>query len=109
MKKVKEFLKNETVLLVAWLLAILSMFLITPTKDYIDYIDFKTLGLLLSLMFVTAGLSKCRLFEKIGDFLLERAKGIKALKVVLVFLCFLHEVLVLQVFTIDYVIFEIWD
>ena len=73
MNKIKEFLKNETVLLVAWLLAIVSMFVVTPTKDYISYIDFKTLGLLLSLMFVTAGLSKCRLFEKIGDFLLERA------------------------------------
>ena len=88
MNKIKDFLKNETVLLVAWLLAIVSMFVVTPTKDYISYIDFKTLGLLLSLMFVTAGLSKCRLFEKIGDFLLERAKGLKALKVVLVFLCF---------------------
>lgn len=94
MKKIVHFLKNETVLLVAWVLAIVSMFLIPPAKEYIDYIDFKTLGLLLSLMFVTAGLQACRVFEKIGDALLERAKGIKGLKTVLVFLCFVSSMLI---------------
>ncbi len=94
MKKVIHFLKTETVLTVAWILAIVSMFIITPSKEYISYIDFKTLGLLLSLMFVTAGLQECRVFEKIGDALLERAKGLKGLKVVLVFLCFFGAMLV---------------
>lgn len=94
MKKVIHFLKTETVLVVAWILAIVSMFIITPSKEYIAYIDFKTLGLLLSLMFVTAGLQECHVFEKIGDALLERAKGLKGLKVVLVFLCFFGAMLV---------------
>ena len=94
MKKVLHFLKSQTVLLIAWLLAIVSMFLVPPSKDYISYIDFKTLGLLLSLMFVTAGLSHCRVFEKIGDMLLKRTKGLKGLKVVLVFLCFVSSMLI---------------
>lgn len=94
MKKIVHFFKSETVLLVAWILAIVSMFIIPPTMDYISYIDFKTLGLLLSLMFVTAGLSKCRVFEKIGDFLLERTRGLKGLKMVLVFLCFLSSMFI---------------
>ena len=94
MKKIIHFMKNETVLLVAWVLAIVSMFLVPPSKEYISYIDFKTLGLLLSLMFVTAGLSNCRVFEKIGDLLLERTKGLKGLRVVLVFLCFVSSMLI---------------
>lgn len=94
MKKIVHFLKSETVLLVAWVLAIVSMFFIPPSKDYISYIDFKTLGLLLSLMFVTAGLQNCRVFEKIGDALLERTKGLTSLKVVLVFLCFVSSMLI---------------
>lgn len=94
MKKIVHFLKSETVLVVAWVLAIASMFFIPPTKEYISYIDFKTLGLLLSLMFVTAGLQNCRVFEKIGDALLERTKGLKGLKTVLVFLCFISSMLI---------------
>ena len=88
MKKIVQILKSETVLVVAWILAIISTFFVHPSKEYISYIDFKTLGLLLSLMFVTAGLQECRVFEKIGDFLLERTKSLKGLKLVLVFLCF---------------------
>ena len=94
MKKIIHFLKSETVLVVAWVLAIASMFLIPPAKEYISYIDFKTLGLLLSLMFVTAGLQNCRVFEKIGDALLEKTKGLKGLKTVLVFLCFISSMLI---------------
>ena len=94
MKKIMRFFKNETVLVVAWILAIVSMFIIPPDKDYVSYIDFKTLGLLLSLMFVTAGLGSCHVFEKVGDFLLERTKGIKGLKIVLVFLCFISSMLI---------------
>ena len=60
MKKIIQFLKDETVLVVAWILAVVSMFIIPPTASYIEYIDFKTLGLLLSLMFVTAGLQECK-------------------------------------------------
>ena len=94
MKKCVHILKGETVLVVAWLLAIVSMFMVLPSKDYVSYIDFKTLGLLLSLMFVTAGLKECRVFEKIGDALLERTKGIRGLKTVLVFLCFISSMLI---------------
>lgn len=94
MKKVIHFFKTETVLTVAWILAIVSMFIITPSKAYISYIDFKTLGLLLSLMFVTAGLQECLVFEKIGNALLERTKGLRGLKVVLVFLCFLSSMFI---------------
>lgn len=88
MKKFVQILKEETVLVVAWILAIASMFLVTPSKEYFLYIDFKTLGLLLSLMFVTAGLRECKVFEKIGNELLRHTEGIKSLKLVLVFLCF---------------------
>ena len=94
MKKIIHFIENETVLVVAWILALVSVFIVPPSKDYISYIDFKTLGLLLSLMFVTAGLQECRVFEKIGDALLERTKGLKGLKTVLVFLCFFSGMLV---------------
>lgn len=92
MKKFSEriilFIKNETVLVISWILAIVSAFFVPPAKEYLSYIDFRTLGLLLSLMFVTAGLQSCHVFEKMGNVLLARTKGIKGLKFVLIFLCF---------------------
>ena len=45
MRKIILILKNEVVLVVATILAVLSAFLIHPDKKYLDYVDFRTLGL----------------------------------------------------------------
>lgn len=56
--KIIGFLKKEVVLVVATILAILSAFIIPPTKAYLAYIDWRVLGLLLCLMTVMAGMQK---------------------------------------------------
>ena len=48
--KLKRFLKQETVLSVAAVLAVLSMFFVPPDADYLGYIDLRTLAILFSLM-----------------------------------------------------------
>jgi len=86
--KIITFVKKETVLTIAWLLAFISMFFVTPSADYISYIDFKSLGILWSLMVIMAGLQKIGLFKKIGQKLYKRAKNIHQLSLILIFLCF---------------------
>lgn len=54
--KLKRFLKRETVLSVAAVLAVLSMFFVPPDADYLGYIDLRTLAILFSLMTIMAGL-----------------------------------------------------
>ena len=66
MKKFIELVRKETVLVIAWVLAIISAFFVKPNIKYIDYIDFRTLGILWSLMVIMEGLSCNGLFEKIG-------------------------------------------
>ena len=44
--KLKRFLKQETVLSVAAILAVLSMFFVPPDADYLGYIDLRTLAIL---------------------------------------------------------------
>ena len=39
MKRVLNILKNETVLAAAWVLALVTMFLVPPDGGYLDYID----------------------------------------------------------------------
>ncbi|MDF2872435.1 MAG: hypothetical protein K0R05_4010 [Anaerocolumna sp.] len=40
MKKIKGFIKSEAVLLISAFAALLTMFFVPPSIDYISYIDF---------------------------------------------------------------------
>ena len=61
-EKIIAFVKKETVLVVAAILAVISAFFVHPDQAYIDYIDFRVLGILLSLMIIMAG---CRIMESL--------------------------------------------
>ncbi len=80
--------KLDIVMLIAWLLAILSMFFIAPDSKYMSYIDFRSLGILWGLMVIIQGLKKNGVFEWIASFLLSKVKNDFQLAFVLVFLCF---------------------
>ena len=84
MNKVKRFVKRETVLSAAVILAILSAMVIRPDREYGSYIDYKTIGLLFCLMTVMAGLQSLGVFKKAGERLLGYVKGPGAVSAVLV-------------------------
>ena len=89
-----HFLKQETVLVVAIVLAVISAFFVTPSAAYLDYIDWRVLGILLSLMIIMAGLQKTGLFDAIGTKLLAKTKDTRQLAFILVFLCFFFSMLI---------------
>lgn len=68
--KIKQFVKQEIVLCVAAVLAVLSMFFVPPDAAYIGYIDLRTLAILFSLMTVMAGLRRQGVFDRLGRTLL---------------------------------------
>ena len=86
--KVFSFLKNEIVLSVAVILAVVSSFFVKPDAAYIEYIDFRTLALLFCLMAVMAGLQKTGVFDLMAGSMLKRVHGEKGLTFILVMLCF---------------------
>ena len=94
MKKIIQFIKNETVLSIAWLMAVLTMFLVPPSAAYLDYIDFHTLALLFALMAVMAGLQGLGLFRSLGEAMLNRTRTTRQLEAVLLFLPFLSSMIV---------------
>lgn len=94
MKAILNFLKNEIVLCVAAILAIVSSFIVPPNKDYIDYIDFRTLALLFCLMAVVAGWQKGWVFEHIAQGVLSKVKNTRQLVYILVFLCFVSSMFI---------------
>lgn len=87
-QRVLLFIKKETVLLAAAILAVISIFFVPPSADYLTYIDWRVLGILFSLMAVMAGLKKNGVFDRLGRKLLQKTKNTLQLVLVLVFLCF---------------------
>lgn len=85
---IKSFIKNETVLFAAGLLAVLSAFLVPPSPAYISYLDFRVLALLLSLMLVVSGLENIGVFHLLGGRLLSGIRNTRQLVFVLIALCF---------------------
>ena len=88
LQKLIVFLRRETVLSIAWLLAAATAFLVPPDRAYLDYIDGGTLGLLFSLMAVMAGFQGLGLFRRLGEHLLERTATTRQLEGALIFLPF---------------------
>lgn len=86
--KLKEFIAKETVLCVAAACAVLTMFIIPPDKEYLHYIDFRVLCLLLCLMAVVAGLKAIGIFHWLTCQLLRRIRSGRILGITLVLLPF---------------------
>lgn len=89
-----NFVKKQTVLVVAIILAIFSMFLVHPSKEYASYIDWRVLGILLTLMIIMEGLASNGFFDAIGERLLSHTHRVWQLVLVLVFLCFFFAMLI---------------
>ena len=91
---IKYFIKAEVVLCVAAACAILTMFFVLPSPNYISYLDFRVLSLLFCLMAVVSGFQKTGIFLKLSERLLQRVKTLQSLTFVLVTLCFFASMLV---------------
>lgn len=90
----KEFVKKEPVLFVAILLAVLSSFLVKPSVEYINYIDFGVLILLFCLMVVVSGFQSIGVFEFLAAYLLKCMKNMRQLYFVMISLCFFSSMLI---------------
>ena len=87
-KKIKAFIAKETVLFVAASAAIITMFFVPPDREYLHYIDFRILCLLLCLMAVVAGLKAVGTFQWLTYRLLHRIRDGRILSITLVLLPF---------------------
>ena len=84
----REFIKKEIVLVIAFVLAIVSAFIVPVDGEYISYIDFRTLAILFCLMGVMAGLRENGVFSALASRLIGLAGSMRQLALLLVGLCF---------------------
>ncbi len=93
MQKIITFFKQETVLCIACILAVISAFFVPPDAQYLEYIDFRTLGLLFCLMAVMAGLQEIGVFRKLAQGMLSNVRSMRQLVPILILLCFFSSML----------------
>ena len=94
LNSVKAFIKKEAVLCIAALCAVATMFAVPVDKEYLSYIDFRVLCLLMCLMAVVAGFKSTGAFKVLTYQLLSRIKSGRTLSVTLVLLPFFLSMLV---------------
>lgn len=87
-------LKNETILVVASILALISCFIVPPDGEYAGYIHASTISQLICLMIVVCGFQRIGVFRIIGSRLLEHVGSLRGLVVTLVALTFFSAMLI---------------
>ncbi|ASW24661.1 citrate transporter family protein [Bifidobacterium pseudolongum] len=83
------FLRSETILIVATLLAIISCFIVPPDGQYGGYVHVSTISQLVCLMLVVVGFQRIGVFRIIGSSLLHRvhtARGVVLTFIALTFI-----------------------
>ncbi len=94
MSKVIDFIKENTVLVIAFVLAVISAFIVPPSAEYLGYVDWGVIILLLCLMAVVAGLRSLGVFAKLSKALLSKTGSSRMIAFILMNLCFFVSMLV---------------
>ena len=93
-KKIKLFCKAQPVLVIAFIAAVITMFIVPPDGEYAGYCNRTVLIQLFSLMFAVAGLRSTGIFEKLTDIILKKAGNIRKLCLMFIIICFFSSMLV---------------
>ena len=94
MSRIRDFVRQELTLCVAFLAALVSCFIVPPDAEYIGYLDLRTLALLYCLMVVVAGLRTAGLFTLLAHKLCEKTKTVRAMGITLTALSFVSSMLI---------------
>lgn len=92
--QIKKLMKKDPVMVVAWILAIISMFIVAPDKKYVGYVDVRTLVILFCLMCVVAGFKELDVFDSIGGKLISVSKYLVQIVAILVLMCFFFSMII---------------
>ena len=93
-EKIFNFIKNEVVLCIAIIFAIVTCFFVPLDKEYLSYFDWNTLVLLFCMLAVVAGLKSTNVFELISRKLIGMFHTRRAVIYSLIFGTFFFDMIV---------------
>ena len=92
--RLSDFLKEEIIFSVSFILALASCFFVKPSMDYIDYINWETILLLFAIMLVVEILKNLAVFEMLVRRLLAKVNDSRTLVCFLTFTCFFSSIFI---------------
>lgn len=94
MEKVWKFIKAQPVLIIAFILAVATMFIVPPDMEYIGYCNRTVLIELFALMAAVAGLRSIGIFDTATRVILQKTGTVRRLGAVMILICFFSAMLV---------------
>jgi len=94
MDKIKSFVKTNTVTVIAFFAAIITMFFVPPNAEYLGYFDFKTLSCLFCVLAVVCALRNINFFYMLAGQLVAKFKNIRSAVLALVYITFIGSMLI---------------
>lgn len=94
MSKLYDFFKDESVFSISLILAIISCFFVQQSINYLNYINWDTIVLLLVIMIIVEILKNLAIFEVLVRKLLMKVANTRVLVLVLVFICFFSSIFI---------------
>lgn len=94
MNRIIKFFRKQPVLVIAFILALITVFIIPPDAEYSGYINTNVLVELFCLMSAVIGFRSMGLFENIADFLMQKAGNVRRLGIIFMLICFFSSMLV---------------
>lgn len=88
MEHIKNFIRKETVFVIALMCAIISAFFVKPSIEYAGYMDTNVLIILFCLMASVTGLKKYGAFDLVSSKVILRSGGQKSISITLILICF---------------------
>lgn len=88
------FVRDQSVLVVSAVLALLSVVAVPPSESYLGYIDVRTLCILFCFMAVVALMRECNAFSVLAQRMLRGSRGLRTTCTLLVALPFLCSMLI---------------
>ena len=88
MQKIINYIKNNAILFISGLLAVISCFIIKPDKQYLDYINVRVLAILFSLMLIVAALGHIGTFDLLTNKLLSKVRTYRGVSLIMTLTAF---------------------
>ena len=93
-KRIVSFLKDNAVLMIAILAAIITSIIVPPDKEYLGYFDFKTLACLFSVLAVVCALRNIRFFYTLAKAIVRKFRNARVAILALVYITFIGSMLI---------------
>lgn len=94
MKNLKSFYKKNIVMTIAIIAAIITSLIIVPDNSYKNYLDYKTLATLFSMLVIVTALEKIHFFKLLSEKIITKFGSLRSVALVLIYITFLGSMII---------------